>query len=406
MPGTNWNALLRCRTRAWEASIANEILHRYSCDCKQPLTKPECYSDLVTVPRLRTLLISPNRLLVVAFLCTFLALAVGCKSASNTTKEIAYVNASQVFLRDRLAPIYEKKGVVKLGEKVYVLDRERRFTLVRSERNEEGWISDRYLVGADIFDQFQKLSADHAKTPVQAHGVARAMLNLHVTPGRDTDHLFQLKEGEKVDILKRGTAEKPAHLQPVVRPTKDSKSPDEPVGPALEDWSLVRSSEGRVGWVLGRMVDVEIPIEIAQYAEGQRIVSSFVLSEVQDAGKKVPQFLVMLTDNKDGLPWDYNQIRVFSWNLKRHRYETAYRERNLTGVFPVKTGTETFGNEGLQPTFTLRVRNSQGQEAERKYRMIGPIVRRVATPEELKAEAADRALQRATTKSGTGPKAR
>jgi hypothetical protein len=358
------------------------------------------------VPRLRILLISPNRLLVVAFLCSFLGVSVGCKSASNTTKEIAYVNAPQVFLRDRLAPIYEKKGVVKLGEKVYVLDRERRFTLVRSERNEEGWISDRYLVGADIFDRFQKLSADHAKTPLQAHGVTRAMLNLHVTPGRDTDHLFQLKEGEKVDILKRGTAEKPAHLQPVVRPTKNSKSPDEPVGPALEDWSLVRSSEGRVGWVLGRMVDVEIPIEIAQYAEGQRIVSSFVLSEVQDQGKKVPQFLVMLTDNKDGLPWDYNQIRVFSWNLKRHRYETAYRERNLTGVFPVKTGTETFGNEGVQPTFTLRVRNSQGQEAERKYRMIGPIVRRVATPEELKAEAADRALQRATTKSGTGPKAR
>src|SRR3954471_11692346 len=116
--------------------------------------EPECYSVLVPVPRLRTLLISPNRLLVVVLLCTFLGIGFGCKSASNATKEIAYVNAPQIFLRDRLAPIYEKKGVVKLGEKVYVLDREKRFTLVRSERNEEGWISDRYLVGADVFNQF------------------------------------------------------------------------------------------------------------------------------------------------------------------------------------------------------------------------------------------------------------
>jgi hypothetical protein len=124
-----------------------------------------------------------------------------------------------------------------------------------------------------------------------------------------------------------------------------------------------------------------------------------VLSKVQDGDKVVPQFLVMMTDTKDGLPWDYNQIRVFTWNTKRHRYETAYRERDLIGVFPVKVGTQDYGKEGVLPTFTLRVKDSQGNIKDRKYRMIGPIVRRDASPEELRQEAADRIARRAANPS-------
>ena len=79
------------------------------------------------------------------------------------------------------------------------------------------------------------------------------------------------------------------------------------------------------------MVDLDVPLDVAQYAEGQRIVAFFVLNEVQDQDKgevkKVPQYLMVLTEPKDGLPFDFNQVRVFTWNVKRHRYETAYRER-------------------------------------------------------------------------------
>jgi hypothetical protein len=52
----------------------------------------------------------------------------------------------------------------------------------------------------------------------------------------------------------------------------------------------------------------------------------------------------------------------------------------------------------MEPTFTLRVRNDQGQISERKYRMIGPIVRRVTTPEEQQKEAAERAEHRSEGK--------
>ena len=160
------------------------------------------------------------------------------------------------------------------------------------------------------------------------------------------------------------------------------------------------SSQSESGEEIGPGIidsDIDVPLDVAEYAEGQRIVSSFVLSEVQDGDKKVPQYLLMLTDNKDGLPWDFNQIRVFTWNLKRHRYETAYRERNLVGMFPVTTGTAEFGKEGVEPVFTLRVKDDQGKVVERKYRMIGPIVRRIMSPEEQQKEAAEKAARRETS---------
>ena len=49
------------------------------------------------------------------------------------------------------------------------------------------------------------------------------------------------------------------------------------------------------------MLDVDVPLEIAQYAEGQRIVAAMVLDEVQDDDKKVAQYLVMLTEPKNGM---------------------------------------------------------------------------------------------------------
>jgi hypothetical protein len=377
-------------------------------ECEQHDSK--CYSEIIPVHRFAPRLLSLKRLLVVVVLVAGFAFSTACKKASNLSKEVAYVNVPQVVLRDRLATIFENKGTVKLGDKVYVLDRNRRFSLVRTESGEEGWIADRYLVDGATYGQFEKLASDNASAPVQAHGTTRATLNLHVAPGRDTEHLFQLKEGGKVEILKRATAEKPGSTQPRLPVRKASAAtkaePDVPPPPALEDWLLVRAPDNRVGWVLARMIYVDVPLEIAQYAEGQRIVSSFVLSEVQDGDKKIPQYLVMLTDSKDGLPWDYNQIRVFTWNTKRHRYETAYRERNLVGVFPAKVGTEDFGKEGVLTVFTLRVKDLQGNEKDRKYRMIGPIVRRVATPEELKQEAVDRAAERAANPSKTSAKKR
>jgi hypothetical protein len=196
--------------------------------------------------------------LAVVFLLTFSA----CNRGRHRVLEVNYVSAVQATLRDQVATIYNRVGTVKNGERVEVLEHEKRFARVRTASGVEGWIEQRYLVDQQIYDGLQKLTKDNLNDPVQAPGVLRNDTNLHLTPGRETEHLYQLLAGAKVSILKRGTAEK----QPgaAVQPKAGGKAS----GPVLEDWWLVRDAENRVGWVLGRMVDIDVPLDIAQYAEG------------------------------------------------------------------------------------------------------------------------------------------
>ena len=342
----------------------------------------------------------PAKLRWAAFAVLLALVLPACNRGRGRVLEIAYVSGVQVNLRDRVAAVYEKAGLVKNGDRVEVLDRDRRFVKVRTATGQMGWMEQRYLVSQQVFDQLQKLTAENANDPVQAQGVTRNDTNLHVAPGRDTEHLYQILAGEKLLLLKRGTAEKAGSVAPartVTSAEKTGNNPGQRKGgvatdhpatsktalphPVIEDWWLVRDSNGRVGWVLSRMVDLDIPLEVAQYAEGQRIVAFFVLNEVQDGDKKVAQYLTVLTEPKDGLPFDFNQFRVFTWNVKRHRYETAYRER-IEGVLPVTVTQEDFGKEGVLPAFVIRVLDENGKVNERKYKLNTPIVRRVLAPGE------------------------
>ncbi len=316
-----------------------------------------------------------------------------CSRRGHRVLEVNYVSAAQATLRDQVATVYNHVGTVKNGERVEVLDHEKRFARVRTVGGLEGWIEQRYLVDQPTYDALQKLTRDNLSDPVQSPGVLRNETNLHLTPGRETEHLYQLPAGAKVSVLKRATAEKPLSVVPAPPKPDKTNSGGRTSGPVLEDWWLVRDAENRVGWVLARMVDLDVPLEVAQYAEGQRIVAFFVLNQVRDPGKagsdrdkdkNVAQYLCAITEPRDGLPYDYDQIRVFTWNVKKHRYETAYHEHGLNGVLPVTVTSETFDKEGALPVFTLRVKDDDGNVSERKYKLDTPIVRRVFAPGEQK----------------------
>jgi len=336
-----------------------------------------------------------------------------------------WVSAPQANLRDKMVTLYTKTGVVHNGEQVEVLEKQRRFVRVRTASGAEGWLELRYLVDADVFRAFQALSSYAGSLPSQGHATTRNSLNIHLTASRGADVLYQLKEGDRVDMLKRAVAKK-LDLVPQ-RPAGTARAPvntassspaiarltsasitttnatTENPPPVLEDWWLVRDSDGHAGWVLSRMLDLEVPLDIAQYAEGQRIIGCFRLNEVEDGDKKVAQYLTLITEPHDGMPYDFDQVRVFTWNVRRHRYETGYRERKLDGVLPVKVDAQDFGKEGVLPVFTIRVKDENGVSTDRAYRLMGPIVRRVLPADQEAQKAAGNAHSPAKTSASSAP---
>src|SRR6202162_4645928 len=140
----------------------------------------------------------------VVFLLGFSA----CNRKGHRVLEVNYVSAVQATLRDQVATIYNRVGTVKNGDRVEVLEREKRFSRVRTADGTEGWIEQRYLVNQETYDGLQKLTRENLSDPVQAPGVLRNETNLHLTPGRETEHEYQLSALSKVLVLKRATAEK------------------------------------------------------------------------------------------------------------------------------------------------------------------------------------------------------
>ena len=317
----------------------------------------------------------------------------GCSGAASEQKDYVYVAVPDASLRDRVATVYNKTGLVHNGERLQVLERMqgKRFVRVRTPRGEEGWIQERYLADQDTFDQFQQLAQQYATAPAQATATVQEQVKVHVEPGRKTGYLYLLNEKEKVELLKRAVAQRNAPASMAREESKDAKDKakdkdkdaddeehyksDQPA--ILEDWWLIRDQRQRVGWVYGRTLYLDVPEEIAQYSEGQRIVAAYPLDQITDGETKVTEYLVLFTDNKDGMPYDFNQVRVFTWNVKRHRYETAYREHDLAGVLPVTLGDQDFDKEGKLRVFTLELKQDDGAARQQLYKYNPPLVRKV-----------------------------
>jgi hypothetical protein len=176
----------------------------------------------------------------------------------------------------------------------------------------------------------------------------------------------------------------------------------------MEDWWLVRDSQGHTGWLLSRLMDVDAPDSLTRYAEGQRIVGAYVLNRVNDPDaaqddKNIPEYLTVMSPYKAGLPYDFDQVRLFIWNVKKHRYETGFRDKNIEGYLPVTITTAKDPNEkgplGAMdlPAFRYRLLSADsasvtpdpvtgaitpGKTFLKTYRLEGNITHRVLAPGE------------------------
>ncbi len=384
---------------------------------------------------------SPRRIsaLVVLILCLLISVA-GCNRFHHETHDYVWVSVRQVYLHDRVAAVSNHVAQVVDGQKLEVLDRAHRFIKVKTENNEVGWIEERAVIDSKSHAAFDQLVTDHQHDPVVARGAVRDDVFLHIRPGRDTERFLLLPANDKVELLARASAPKvaptafhvtsgtaaklqgtgsgggqsaggsavpaskaapPAAPAKPVAPATSSDSaplPGQPEAPpvVMEDWWLVRDSQGRTGWLLSGRIDVDVPDEVAQYAEGQRIVSAFVLTKVTDPNADTPdhqvaEWVTALGPMQSGLPFDFDQVRVFTWSLKHHRYETAFRLHPIQGYLPLKVTTADSPG-GKVPAFSFQIASGPNVNFDPatgitrpasprtiNYQMIDTSVKRIGT---------------------------
>ena len=345
--------------------------------------------------------------LLIGFCCCVTA----CKDEPKRAPSIgeAFAGPIALNLRAEVSPSSKIVATLKHGDRVEILQTRRRFVKVRTGKGTEGWTDTRQLMTPEQINELQDFSTRSAALPSQGSATAFGTLNMHAEPNRQSPSFYQIAEGSAVDVVghrlaprvappaaARAATPKPASIPKRKNSGKEKKEPalpPPPPGPApklpanwlelskshvapaeedkpkpeapatlaqpvipvqLEDWSLVRTKDGKAGWVLSRMLNMTIPDEVAQYAEGHRITSYFPLGKVLDDGVEKKNWL-WTTITANGQPYEFDSFRVFIWSLRRHRYETAYIMRKVKGYYPVEA------KAGESPSFSLILENDDGK---------------------------------------------
>lgn len=294
----------------------------------------------------------------------------------------AFAGPNELPLRQDVSLRSPVITTVKHAEKLEILDRRRRFLQVRTKSQVIGWVDIRLLISAKQMDQLEDLARKYKSAPSMGRATVFDTLNVHTDPNRYAPTFLQIQEKEHFDVIghrvlvrapyqgetieiedlspkpktrKKRPKKEPAIPLPPPPPTPKvpenwldlSRSAVETEGgkPAeakpMDDLTLIRNKDGRVGWVVSSAIFLEVPDDVAQYAEGQRITSYFPMGEVTDGDTKHQHWL-WTTQSKKYAPFEFDGLRVFTYNTRRHRYETAYRERNLRGYFPVAARAPEF----------------------------------------------------------------
>jgi uncharacterized protein YgiM (DUF1202 family) len=319
----------------------------------------------------------------------------GCNSAPQRSSPIgvAYAGPATLSLHADVDLKSATVATVHHGDKLEIVGRRRSsWYKVRTAAGAEGWTSDRELLDATQMKRLQKLAAETSNLPSQGTASSFSALNVHTEPNRQSASFVQVLEKEKFEVLAHRVAERtPPPKRQLVPPApkvakKASKKqggkvdkdettevvpppPPPPAAPgpppATDDWTLIRTQNGQTGWVLTNAVYLEIPDEVAQYAEGHRITSYFSIGKMKDQGEEKDIWL-WTTSEKLGEDHDFDSYRVFTWSLRKHRYETAYIQRRETGFFPViaKPGE-----------FSVCLEKKDGSRVRKRYTLLNNSVR-------------------------------
>lgn len=286
----------------------------------------------------------------------------------NPEYEKAYVRSRNVTAWSRVAAVRAPVVNLRYGEMVSVVERQRDHVQIETSDGRRGWVEARQLMAAEMWRETEQLLSRTKKLEVYARGKTKRSTNLRFTPGRETQLLYQLSGEVPVEIVGREVV---GWTQPAPRTGKQNQRPET----RREDWYLVRAKSEEAGdlagWVLGRFIEPDVPEPLQQLGAGIRWMAWYELDRVTDEDREKKQYLGVGQVGAEGQPCDFTVMRVYTWSLKRHRYETAYVESSLCGSVPIR-----FVRPGAEMVFTFR-NIALGGEEQREYRYQQNLVRRV-----------------------------
>jgi SH3-like domain-containing protein len=290
---------------------------------------------------------SPSLLL----LCFFVT---ACGPKSAPAQQQATVNKEHASLRVRDSATSKTLKVLEPGEHVEVLEQQGRWYRVRLG-DVEGWMEVSTLLTDDMRNHIQESVNSALNQIPQNTGTLTQDGNLRVDPGRNTAILRRLVARAPVEVLERKTV-----------PRDDAPG-------RFDAWLKVRSSATEVGWMLSSSVEFDVPEGIAPYTEDYAYSAVKTLQDIDDPIAGTVHWYVV-GERKPGTDpaLDFTGIRVFTWNTKKQRYETAYRKQGLRGVYPLEVS-----KDAGKPTFRFYELGANGSREPRDFVMNGVIVREV-----------------------------
>jgi len=292
------------------------------------------------------------------FTLTAALLLTSCAPKKEPAKELATVVGRHSSVRMKNSATSRTLTTLEPDTKVEVLEKLGNWYRIRSGET-QGWMEETTLRTQTMTDKLQAMVNASRNQEAQNTALLRDDANIRLEPGRNTTILRRLAVDTKVEVLERATLPKPNANPPV-----------------LDVWIKIRVSATEVGWILGTYLDYESPAAIGGYMEGSSFSAVKPLNTVEDS-EVGPVIWYVVAERRPGAPPDvaFDGIRVFTWNLKKHRYETAYRSKGLRGAYPL-----VVRKEGNNPTFEFSETAEDGTTKTRKFVMNGVLARESKAP--------------------------
>lgn len=292
--------------------------------------------------------------------------------------EHAYVLTPKTAVWSRLAVVREPLAELQYGERLEVLERRPEHARVRTAAGVTGWIELRHLMPPETWQRAAALREEAAKLPLQASGTTKVRTNVRLEPGREGTPIFQFLADTKLEIVGRRVAE---WTQASKAAAGEEGEGEAGSAPRREDWLLVRGMAGDTrevaGWVLGRFLTPDYPEALRDYAGVNRFIAWFRLAEMPSETGPRPTWLSAGTSGPEGQACDFTLLRVYNWNARRARYETAYVESNLCGRLPIRVKAAAPDDPQRRASFSFVAEGPRGGEETREYQVRQGIVRRV-----------------------------